>query len=351
MQQGAGNNLFPFLAKYLAKEDSLSIQCNLSDSVCFGGEGRLAFAGAETRGDAGAGRRCGQWHGLLSSNLHLRDSVLFNISRIMEQSDAAALFALLGHPGRLGLFRLLMRRAPQSVRPGEMTRVLQIGGSTLSAYLAALEAGGLVQAERQGRAIHYRAMTERAGALIEFLYADCCRGRPDLCPAPATLKEGEILRVIFICTGNSGRSIIAETLVNALGKGRFRAYSAGTHPAKAPHPQALDLLARNGHDIRNLRSKPLSEFQQPDAPRMDFVFTLCDAAANEECAPWPGGPISAHWGLPDPSLATGTEAERALAYAECYRALRRRIEAFVALPLETLDRMALQRHVDDITER
>lgn len=154
--------------------------------------------------------------------------------------------------------------------------------------------------------------------------------------------------VLFICSGNSARSIFAEALLRDLGKGRFHAFSAGTRPNTALNPFALEILQRNGHDTSGLRSKHISELQAPGAPVMQFVFTVCDTAAAEECPPWPGQPITGHWGLPDPVKATGTEAERALVFAQTYAALRRRIAAFVELPFATLGRIALQTQVDRI---
>ena len=154
--------------------------------------------------------------------------------------------------------------------------------------------------------------------------------------------------VLFICWGNSARSIFAEALLRDLGQGKFQAHSAGTRPNTQLNPFALEVLKRNGHETGALRSKHVSEFQQPGAPVMDFVFTVCDTAASEECPPWPGQPITGHWGLPDPVKAQGTDAEKGLVFAQTYGALRRRVEAFVALPFEALDRMALQARVDRI---
>lgn len=157
-----------------------------------------------------------------------------------------------------------------------------------------------------------------------------------------------IFNVLFICSGNSARSIFAETLLRDLGGAHFAAYSAGTRPGTQLNPFALEVLERNGHDVSRMRSKHLSEFQSEDSPRMDFVFTVCDTAAAEECPPWPGQPITGHWGLPDPVKAKGTDAEKALVFAQTYGALRRRIEAFVALPMASLDRISLQNRVDAI---
>ena len=154
--------------------------------------------------------------------------------------------------------------------------------------------------------------------------------------------------VLFICSGNSARSIFAEVLLRDLGRGKFQAFSAGTRPNTELNPFALEILKRNGHDTSGLRAKHTSEFQQPGSIVMDFVFTVCDTAAAEDCPPWPGQPITGHWGLPDPVKATGTDAEKALVFAQTYAALRRRITAFVELPFESLSRMSLQSRVDAI---
>ena len=154
--------------------------------------------------------------------------------------------------------------------------------------------------------------------------------------------------VLFICSGNSARSIFAEAILNATAPDRFRAFSAGTRPGTQLNTYAVEVLQRAGLDTSALRSKHISEFEAPDAPQMDFVFTVCDAAAAEECAPWPGQPISAHWGVPDPVKATGTDAEKALAFANIYAALHKRLTAFAALSIDQIDRLALQHRLDDI---
>lgn len=154
--------------------------------------------------------------------------------------------------------------------------------------------------------------------------------------------------VLFLCTGNSARSILAEAIMTAEGAGRFRGFSAGSQPQGEPNPHAIGLLQHLGHDTSEMRSKSWDEFAAPDAPKMDFIFTVCDNAAGEVCPVWPGQPMSAHWGLPDPAEVTGTEAEIAAAFAETYKALLRRIQVFSALPLETLDSLALKTKLDDI---
>ena len=154
--------------------------------------------------------------------------------------------------------------------------------------------------------------------------------------------------VLFLCTGNSARSIIAECVLNEMGAGRFRAYSAGSRPAGSVHPYALELLARRNFPLEQLRSKSWEEFASPGAPALDFVFTVCDRAANEVCPIWPGQPMTAHWGLPDPAAAQGNEIERRLAFADTLRMLTNRIGAFINLPLPSLDRLSLQRRLDEI---
>ena len=154
--------------------------------------------------------------------------------------------------------------------------------------------------------------------------------------------------VLILCTGNSARSILGEAVFNHFGGGKFIAYSAGSHPAGQPNPFALDLLKRQGIDTGFARSKSWDEFALPDAPKMDFVITVCDNAAAEECPFWPGAPMSAHWGLPDPAAVEGSDAEKALAFAETYRALTRRVQAFAALPIATLDALSLKKELTQI---
>ena len=156
------------------------------------------------------------------------------------------------------------------------------------------------------------------------------------------------LNVLFLCTGNSARSIMAELILNRLGRGKFRAFSAGSQPTGHVRPMALQTL-KNGHfDVSNVRSKSWEEFTGPDAPKLDFVFTVCDNAAKAVCPVWPGQPMTAHWGLPDPVKAEGIEAERAFAFADTLRMLTNRIGIFVSLPFEKLSKLSLQKHLDDI---
>jgi arsenate reductase (thioredoxin) len=154
--------------------------------------------------------------------------------------------------------------------------------------------------------------------------------------------------VLFLCTGNSARSIIAEAILNREGQRNFHAYSAGSHPKGQVHPYALDLLHRMNFDVTRFRSKSWNEFTRPNAPKLDFAFTLCDDAAAETCPVWPGQPMTAHWGLPDPAAATGNEAEVRLAFADTFRMLNNRISIFVSLPIKSLDQLSLQKQLDAI---
>ena len=157
-----------------------------------------------------------------------------------------------------------------------------------------------------------------------------------------------VFNVLFLCTGNSARSVIGEAILNKTGAGRFRAYSAGSQPKGQVNPNTIKLLKGLGYDTSAFRSKSWAEFAKPGAPVMDFVFTVCDDAAGESCPVWPGQPMTAHWGIPDPAAATGTDAEIAQAFAEAYRMLNQRIGAFTALPIASLDRLTLGSKLKEI---
>ena len=162
------------------------------------------------------------------------------------------------------------------------------------------------------------------------------------------MTDGGSYNVLFLCTGNSARSILAEVLIDHWGKGRFKGHSAGSFPKGAVHPMVLDLLEKAHLDTSRLRSKSWEEFAKPSAPVMDFVFTVCDQAAGEVCPVWPGNPVTAHWGVPDPAAVEGPEAEKIRAFRYAYQALETRIKLFTSLRLEALDRLALERKVDEI---
>lgn len=267
-------------------------------------------------------------------------------------------FTTLGHPQRLAVFRLLMRRCPDELPAGEIADILALKPSTASVYLSALTQADLIAQRRDGTKLLYSVNLDGAQRLVQGLFVDCCRGRADLCPPQFSDLLNRIppmserkFNVLFVCTGNSARSIFGETLLRDMAGDRFTAFSAGTAHRSGLNPIAVEMLHAKGHDTTPLRSKNVDEFQTPDAPKMDFVFTVCDRAANEDCPTWPGQPVSGHWGMADPVKATGTDAEKRLAFQQTYGALRNRIMAFTALPFDQLDRGSLQKHVDAIGKK
>ena len=255
----------------------------------------------------------------------------------------------------MGVFRLLMRRCPDELPAGEIAEALGLKASTASVYLSALTQADLISQRRDGTRLLYAVNLTAAREVVVGLFLDCCRGRADLCPpqisdlfrsaAPMTNKK---FNVLFVCTGNSARSIFAETILRDMAGERFIAYSAGTAHRSDLNPFAVDMLKSKGHGVSPLRSKNVAEFQGADAPKMDFVFTVCDRAANEEGPTWPGQPVSGHWGMPDPVKAEGTNAEKHLAFHQAYGVLHNRINAFTSLHLDLLDRGSLQKRVDEI---
>ncbi|HHS94094.1 MAG TPA: metalloregulator ArsR/SmtB family transcription factor [Rhodobacterales bacterium] len=273
----------------------------------------------------------------------------------MDTNRALSAFSALGQQTRLEAFRRLLRVGPSGLSVGELAAQMGVRDNTMSVALSVLAQAGLVTGHREGRAMRYVANMEGVRGLVDYLTLECCAGAPDQCAPLSGLQSltGDIImpdtkNVLFLCTGNSARSLIGEAILNREGRGRFRAYSAGSHPGKGPHPFTLDLLKRLNHDVSGIRSKDWAEFATPQAPQMDFVFTVCDKAAAEVCPIWPGQPMSAHWGVPDPVAATGNEAERRLAFSEAYRMLYNRISIFVNLPMATLDKMSLQQKLDEI---
>lgn len=269
------------------------------------------------------------------------------------ETEISSRLAILGHPQRLALFRLLMRRFPDRVPAGELAAALGCKASTLSAYLGSLMQAGLVRQDREGTSRLYAIDMSEVRRTLDYLMFECCRGRPDLC-SPFSHVDGaspmtqSTFKVLFICTRNSARSIFAESILRREGGARFDAYSAGTRPRSELNPFALKVLEQKGHDVSILRAKNIAEFQGAGAPVFDFVFTVCNRAANEDCPAWQGQPVSAHWGMPDPVTTDGTDAEKNLSFHHAYGALLNRIKAFTALPIEALDRISLQRAVDDI---
>jgi len=275
----------------------------------------------------------------------------------MELKDSIEALAALAHPGRMAVFRLLVRRHPDGVQPSEIADSLQMRRNTLSTHLTTMKRAGLLTTERDGRAVFCRIDVAAVGDLIHYMTADCCRGRPDLCAAlqfdeigkgALSAAESRPLNVLFVCTRNSARSIFAEAILARKGGKAFRAFSAGTQPRSGVSPPAIDVLRQKNHAIESLRPKHIDFFRSDSAPKLDFVFTVCDRAANEDCPSWPGRVLTAHWGIPDP-VAGGTSRDREIVtYGEAYDMVEERVSAFLALPLRTLDRRSLQRELDNI---
>lgn len=257
----------------------------------------------------------------------------------------------LSHPGRMAVFRLLMRRFPDAVPAGEISQALDLKPSTASVYLAALSRAELITQERQGTSLRYALNLTGARGMVQDLFVDCCGGRPDLCPPTASEpwqapQPRRPIRVVFLCSHNAARSIMAQAVLQHLGRDRFEVFSAGTQPSDSPHPKALAILQHHGIETRGLYSKPLSTLYDTTSPPMDVVVTVCDHAANEDCPMWRGTAICTHWGLPDPSGGRADDA----AFQATYDTLYKRLSAFAALPFDTLPPHALQRKLDDLAK-
>ncbi len=279
----------------------------------------------------------------------------------MESDDAAFAFAALGQGTRLELLRTLLAAGPNGLPAGEVAARLGVPASTLSFHLKALDQAGLIAATRQGRSLIYAAQIARLRGLLAFLVDACCGGEPGRCGDIAGILDtalGEthavqppVFNVLFLCTRNSARSIMAEAILSRLGPGRFGAYSAGSAPSpEGPLPEVLSQLKALGHDVSGLRSKSWDEFCGPDAPRMDFVIALCDTLAGQVCPDFGDTTITGAWPLPDPAKFTGSTVERATLLNELYAGLRRRIELFISLPIASLDRMALKARLDELAD-
>lgn len=275
----------------------------------------------------------------------------------MESSDAAAAFAALSVDTRLNLLRLLMAHGASGLPAGDLSAQLGLPASTTSFHLAALERAGLTQATRQGRQIIHAVRIAGLRQLLGFLTETCCGGRPELCGDIARLLPPmpeeprgmtPAFNVLFLCTHNSARSIMAEAILNRIGNRHFRAWSAGSDPIAAPSPEVIGRLRTFGHDTDGLRSKSWLEFTGPSAPQMDFVITLCDTLEGPVCPDFGEVAVTAAWPLPDPGKFTGSDLERASLLNEIYASLHRRLEIFTSLPFAALDRMALKARLDEI---
>lgn len=274
-----------------------------------------------------------------------------DVKRLLSD-DAVEMFDALAQPTRLDAFRLLLRYAPFGLNAGDVARLLAVPHNTMSTHLAQLERAGLVASRREGRSIIYTARAARAASVLDLLLGEL-PAQADEGAAFPRLRPGEPVErrynVLLVCSHNSARSIMAEAVLNREGRGRFRAFSAGSVPRGTPHPLALDLLRSLGYTTDDLRSKSWDEFAGRTVEPMDFVITVCDAAAGESCPVFPGHPLTAHWGLADPAASGETEAELRAAFISTYRQIAARMSAFVNLPLETLDLGTLKIRLSDIS--
>jgi arsenate reductase len=279
----------------------------------------------------------------------------------METEEAAFAFAALGQGTRLDLLRALLDAGPDGLAAGEVAARLGVPASTLSFHLRALDQAGLIAATRQGRSLIYAVQFARLRALLAFLAEACCGGEPARCGdlgrmLDAITREKETMaqpafNVLFLCTHNSARSIMAEAILDKIGRPRFEGWSAGSDPRRdGPLPEVMTLLKTLGHDVSDLRSKSWNELAGADAPRMDFVITLCDTLHGQTCPDFGATTVTGAWPLPDPSKFSGSTAERATLLNEVYAGLRRRLEALISLPVASLDRMALKARVDELAD-
>ena len=277
----------------------------------------------------------------------------------MEIDTAARIFGAMGQERRLAVLRLLIARGANGLSAGELADQVGMPASTTSFHLSALERAGLVVATRQKNQIIYALRVSALRSLLSFLTDACCGGRPELCGDiaqlwPASLDERSAMtpafNVLFLCTRNSARSIMAEAIVNRFARERFHAYSAGSDPAGAPMLEVLDKLRAVGHDVTGLHSKSWQSFTGSEAPRLDFVIGLCDILSGQVCPDFGDKAVTASWSLPDPAKFDGSPAERAVLLNELYGGLYRRITAFTNLPFDKLDRMAVRARLDEIGE-
>jgi ArsR family transcriptional regulator, arsenate/arsenite/antimonite-responsive transcriptional repressor / arsenate reductase (thioredoxin) len=277
----------------------------------------------------------------------------------MDSKAASVGFSALAKETRLDAMRVLANSGRDGVAAGDLAVRLGLPPSTLSFHLAALEQAGLIAPTRRGRQLFYAVRINGLRALFSFLTETCCAGQPQLCfdinqllpkDTPEEKPMSAAFNVLFLCTHNSARSIMAEAILEKIGNGKFNAYSAGSEPAHRPLPEVIDRLRTVGHDVTKLRSKSWNEFIGPDAPRMDFVFTLCDSVQAQVCPDFGDRPVTAAWPFPDPTKFTGSEAERATLLTETYGMIRRRLEIFTNLPFASLDRMALKARLDELSD-
>lgn len=273
----------------------------------------------------------------------------------LSEAQALLCFSALSHPSRLAIFRAVLAQTPDSLAAGKIAEQLGIAASTLSGHLAKLRQSGLIEMQRQGTSLQYRAQQNQVAAFVRYLTDDCCQNNPDLCnlklpapeqkqqtkprpspapvatPAPQKKSDDGTVSVLFLCTGNSARSILAECILNRVGSKQFCAYSAGSAPVGKVNPYALALLEDRGFAVRHLASKSWDGFTGKAAPALDVVITVCGNAAGETCPIWTGTPVTAHWGLPDPAAVSGSKAKVNAAFEQTYAQLEDRIYALLEL--------------------
>lgn len=274
-----------------------------------------------------------------------------HIALVRQPEKLVAQLDAIAQASRFAALKLLIRYLPFGLQAGDIARLIGVPHNTMSTHLATLEHSGLVRSRRQGRSIIYAAELDACSALVSALSAELDpAGKHGMrATTMPVIKENTMsektYNVLVLCTGNSARSILAEALINREGGGRFRAFSAGSQPKGVPNPAGLKLLAELGYETAGFRSKGWNEFDGPDAPQMDFIITVCDSAAGESCPVWPGHPLVAHWGIPDPAEIGETDAARRAAFLEAYRRLSARVTSFVNLPVETLDLASLKQEL------
>ncbi|OYX15559.1 MAG: protein tyrosine phosphatase [Rhizobiales bacterium 32-66-8] len=274
----------------------------------------------------------------------------------LNADDAIKVFDALAQQTRLETYRLLLRYVPYGLPAGDVARLLAVPHNTMSTHLALLERAGLLTARREGRSIIYAANVAPAAPMLASLMGEMGftvtprrGGTTTSFPQVRTAAANDrVYNVLLVCSANSARSLIAEAVLNREGWGRFRAFSAGSRPKGKPHPGAISLLQSLGYETDGLVSKSWNGFASDDAAEMDFVITTCDAAAGEQCPAFPGHPLQAHWGLPDPALVKGSEAEQREAFVSTYRRIASRISAFVNLPFSELDLATLKDRIAEI---
>jgi arsenate reductase len=278
----------------------------------------------------------------------------------MEIKFIVNALAALAQESRLAIYRLLVQAGEHGLAAGHISEMTGIPPSSLSFHLKEMTHASMIKSRQEGRYVIYSANFASMNSLLAYLTENCCAGvscspastsacstNKGVMPRETAMSEREF-NVLILCTGNSARSIMAEAIFNSIHEKKFRAYSAGSDPAGTVNPFALQVVQSFGYPADGLRSKSWDEFSGPDAPQMDFVFTVCDNAAGQQCPVWPGHPVSAHWGVEDPAAFIGSDEEKHKRFLKVFHQLRSRIQLFAALPLGTLDRTSLQQEAHKI---